>query len=196
MATNPKDTAARKLIGKFARTLLATTCLTVASGGAALAGTITYTEGSGGLPADFSNTFAGADALTAATIPGTTNVNGSVSNLDFADFFELTGLGTGTFTASAVANEGGSPSITLFTDGDLSLGGPTSFIPGTPASFASQAIPSDGNLIIGIDANESTATYTVSVNTTGSSTPEPGTIATVGLGLAGALALSRRGRKQ
>src|SRR5580700_10443586 len=104
MASNPKDSSARKLIGKFARALLASTCLTVASTGAALAGTITYTEGVTP-PTNFGATFATATPLVAAAIPGTTIVNGSLNDTnDFIDWFELTGLGTGTFTLSASTN--------------------------------------------------------------------------------------------
>ncbi len=91
MATNPNDTKARKSIGKFARALLATTCLTIASGGTAVASLITYNEGS----TDFSNTFGGANPLAAAGIPGTTVVNGVVIGEDVFDYFELTGLGCG-----------------------------------------------------------------------------------------------------
>ena len=97
MATNPNDMHhARKSIGKFARTLLATTCLTVASGGAAVAGTITYNEGAG-----LDNSLGTATPLSAATIRGTTIVTGDLFGEDTFDYFELTGLGTGTFTVQA-----------------------------------------------------------------------------------------------
>jgi hypothetical protein len=208
MVTNPKDTAARKSIGKFARTLLATTCLSAASGGAALAGTISYGPGA---PANYSATFAGAltTPLSAATIPGTTNVSGQVTSEDNVDFFELTGLGTGTFTLTATAlGEVGEAAVTLsefvetvtvFTDGDTTLEGPTAFDFGDMASFASMSIPTDGNLVVEVEQNfESSANYTVTVNTTAptATVPEPSTIATVGLGLAGALTLRRRRRQQ
>jgi hypothetical protein len=198
MATNPKDIAARKLIGKFARTLLATTCLTV-GGAAAHAGTIAYTEGTAPAPADFSNTFAGANLLPAGN--PTTTVTGSVNGGDTLDFFELTGLGTGTFTVSVTDNnQFGIASITLLNSGNTNLGGPSLFEGSEGASFASQAIPVDGNLIVEINQsnnNESATNYTVTVNTASTSAPEPSTIATLGLGLAGgAVALSRRRRKQ
>lgn len=107
MATNPKDTTARRLIGRFARTLLATTCLTVAGGATAMAGTMLYSEG--GTLTDLST----PTQLAAATLPGTTTVTGFFDEAD--NEFELTGLGTGTFTISANEtdgnNEGGSYSL-------------------------------------------------------------------------------------
>jgi hypothetical protein len=202
MATNPNDTAARKSIGKFARTLLATTCLTAASGGAALAGTISYTEGSAPAPGTFSTNFSGAltTSLPAATIPGITNVSGSVNGEDSLAFFELTGLGTGTFTLTATEfSEFGEAAVTVLTDGDAVLEGPTDFDEGEMASFGSMSIPSDGNLVIEVEQlMESPSNFTVSVDTTASTAtvPEPSTIATVGLGLAGALTLRRRRRQQ
>jgi MYXO-CTERM domain-containing protein len=199
MAINPDDTKARKSIGKFARALLATTCLTVASG-AAVAGTITYSEGTSPAPSDFSNTFAGASAsaLSAAAISGTTTITGEVTNSDRFDYIELTGLGTGTFTVDVADTEGGgSINASIFNSGDTSLGGPTPFSTSVHADFASQAIPLDGDLVIDINnLGEIGNFYTVTVNTTASAAPEPGTLLTAGLGLAGALALTRRRRKQ
>ena len=84
----------------------------------------------------------------------------------------------------------------LLSDVAANLGGPTVFGSGSPAVFASQAIPTDQNLILEIvEHNESTAPYTVTVTTTATA-PEPGTIALAGLGLAGAAALARKRRKQ
>ncbi len=198
MANNPNDTHARKAIGKFARALLATTCLTVASG-AAVAGTITYTENNSPAPSDFSNTFAGASvqSLTAATASGTTIVNGAVNNGDHLDYIELTGLGTGTFTVDVVDTEGFSgATASIFNSGDINLGGPSPFTSSVHADFASQAIPLDGDLVIEVQTlGESANSYTVTVNTTAGA-PEPGTLATLGLGLAGAVGLARRRRKQ
>jgi MYXO-CTERM domain-containing protein len=197
MSTNPNDTHARKAIGKFARALLATTCLTVASG-AAVAGTITYSEGTAPAPNDFSNTFAGASAsaLAAAAVSGTTIVNGFVSGSDRFDYIELTGLGTGTFTVDVVDTEGGTAGASIFNSGDTNLGGPSPLSTSVHADFASQTIPVDGDLVIELTSlGESANFYTVTVDTT-AATPEPGTIATAGLGLAGAVALARRRRKQ
>jgi len=197
MATNPNDTQARKAIGKFARALLATTCLTVASG-VAVAGTITYTEGDSPAPSLFSNTFGGASAsaLAAAAVSGTTIVNGEVSGSRQFNYIELTGLGTGTFTVDVVDTEGGNADASIFNSGDTNLGGPSAFNTSVHADFSSQAIPVDGDLVIELQTvNESGNFYTVTVDTT-AATPEPGTIVTAGLGLAGAVALARRRRKQ
>ncbi len=201
MATNPQDSTARKMIGKFARTLLATTCLTVASSAAALAGTITYTEGVGGLPSDFPNTAGSATPLSAATIPGTTIVNGHTPGGD-VDWFELTGLGTGTFTVTAAITSGtGEDTLNVFENTPSPLNIFTSgFDNGESAGSGSIAIPTNGDLFIEVLRNAGTGEgsngYHVTVNTTGSSVPEPSTIATVGLGLAGAFALRRKLRKQ
>jgi hypothetical protein len=198
MATNPNDTRARKAIGKFARALLATTCLTVASG-AAVAGTITYTEGNSPAPGTFSSTFGGASAsaLAAAAISGTTIVNGDLSGVGNFDYIELTGLGSGTFTVNVADTEGAAADASIFNSGHSSLGGPSPFSFSEPAVFASQAIPLDGDLVIAIESeNEGGTSYQATVTTTAAAAPEPGTLATLGLGLAGAAALARRRRKQ
>jgi hypothetical protein len=194
MATNPKDSTARKTIGRFARTLLATTCLTVASTGAALASTINiYTEGTPPAPADFPNTGPGT-ALPGGTIE--TIVNGHVTlSGDPFDWFEITGLGTGTFIVSAIADSGAPDEIGVYSDSNLTtpLEGLTAFTTSTAANFGALAIPGDGNVVIEIAAtNEGSGNYTATL----SSAPEPSTIATVALGLAGAFALRRKLRKQ
>lgn len=200
MATNPKDTHARRAVGKFARALLATTCLTVASG-AAVASTVTYNEGTAPAPGTFSPTFSGAasSALTAAAISGTTIVGGSLAGVGHFDYIELTGLGTGTFTVNFADTEGAAANASIFNDsgpGGTNIGGPTLFSTSLPANFASQPIPLDGDLVLAVESeNEGTMSYTITVNTT-AATPEPGTLATLGLGLAGAAALKRKRRKQ
>jgi hypothetical protein len=96
VATNPNDAASRKFIGKFARALLATTCLTVASAGAALANNCTYNEGNA------VETFPPIVSLTATTNPGATTTCGNVAMDGGISEFELTGLGSGSYTVSAV----------------------------------------------------------------------------------------------
>jgi hypothetical protein len=185
------------MIGRFARTLLATTCLTVASTGAALAGSInTYTEGTSPAPTDFPNTGPGT-ALPGGTTE--TIVNGHVTLAgDQFDWFEITGLGAGTFTVSAIADSGDADSISIFNTSNLStpLEGPTSFNTTTAANFGAVAVPGNGDVVVEIAAtNEGSGNYTVTLNNT-SSVPEPSTIATVALGLAGAFALRRKLRQQ
>lgn len=165
-------------------------CLTVASGEAALAGTITYTEGTSPAPADFANTFGTASLLTAAAFPGTTIVNASVDGSNPVDFFELTGLGTGTFIVGATALSGAGV-ITVLTDADAIIEGPSAFAAGG-TSFGGVAIPATGNLIIEIeDVGTGSTSYTVTVDTLGSvtPTPEPGT---VGLMLIGFVLVMRK----
>src|SRR5215831_17986983 len=101
MATRSKDN--RSFSGKFARTLLGATCLTAATGGAAVAGTFTYTEGLSGQPSDWGNTFGTLSTVLGSPNPGTTILNGSLTQPgDQHDWIEITGLGTGTFTLSAI----------------------------------------------------------------------------------------------
>src|SRR5579862_5269778 len=148
MVNNRKESTTRKSIGKFARTLLATTCLTVASGVAALAGTVTYTEGSGGLPTDFPGSGPGT-SLAGAANPGTTVVNGGVPTFSDIDWFDITGLGSGSFTLSATLSSG-SAAIHVFDDTNLgsALESQALVSSGTPANFGALAIPADGNVAV------------------------------------------------
>ncbi len=186
MLDNRKGSTTRKSIGKFARTLLATTCLTVASGVSALAGTVSYTEGvNPASPSDFPSSGPGT-SLAGAINPGTTIVNGGVPSFSDIDWFDITGLGSGSFTLAATVSSG-SAAIHVFDDTNLgtALESQALVNSGTPASFGSIAIPADGNVAVELaGSNEGTNPYTVTLTTTGSSTPEPATIATVGLGLA------------
>ncbi len=105
-------------------------------------------------------------------------------------------MGAGTFTVQASEAEGGNTSVTVFNSAGTTLNGPSTFSFSSPVNFASQAIPLNGNLVIEIDNASDGADYTVTVNTTAAPAPEPGTIATAALGLAGAVALARRRGKQ
>ena len=151
-----------------------------------------YVEGTNpASPTNFPNTGPGTPLVGlspgASVVDGTLTSGGATS----INFFELTGLGSGAFTAGATTT-GFSNTISIFADTnlatalekDLSLGS------SAPASFGSLPIPGDGNLVVELTANESASSYAVTVTTT--STPEPATIATVSLGLAGALVLRRK----
>jgi PEP-CTERM motif len=174
---------------KLASRLLATTCLTVAGGVSAMAGTIVLTQGA-------------QEAYPGTLTPvGTTEVDGIVSLNQGAngDFFELQGLPGGATFASlgleVVDNSGSPVGVQLFSDlpsAQTSLGPLEFALVGTP-NVPVGIVPTDGNLFIEISpSNEAASSYSVFLNTT---TPEPGTVAAVGLGLAG-LAAARLRRKQ
>lgn len=204
MATNPKNSEAKSFVSKFAKTLLGATCLTAVTGGAAMAGTISYTEGVGGQPSDYPNTFGTAYSDTAAALPGTTNITGVVYGGDQYDFIELTNLGAGTFTVSARSLEGGDATVFVYNTSDTLLEGGGSnqsqgagFFTSTPLDLGALTIPGNGDLIIGIERyHEAYTNYEITVTTETSGVPEPSTVSMVGLGFAGALTLARKRRKQ
>lgn len=69
----------------------------------------------------------------------------------------------------------------------------------TPAVEGPFTIPASGNLYVAIEpVDEDSIGWSVSVTTSApaSGVPEPSTVTTVGLGLAGALTLARKRRKQ
>ena len=204
MGTNPKKTAVGNVIGKFARTLLATTCLTAASGGAALASTI-YTLPAGGQDPNTFPSIGGPLTVLQAdqANPGTTIVNvtptpaGTMPNFGVTEF-ELTGLGTGMFIFDATAVNGGDV-FNIFGDANFSipvepLGGVAdSLTPGGPLQYGPTLIPASGDLFIRTSEHfESANAYTVTVQT--QAAPEPSTIAAAGLGLATLLSLRRKKR--
>jgi hypothetical protein len=171
---------------KLARHLLATTCLTVAAAG--MANATTFNEST-----DFGNIFS-----TASVLPvGTDVVNGDIiggAEADFEDFFEFTGLlGGSAFSLTAIANtnvNAWGPIVRLFSSSAGVLGDPNSFSLGSPVVLGG-FVPGDGILIVDIGGNEGTGSYTVTLDA-GQPAPEPATMVSAGLGLAGALALRRK----
>lgn len=201
MGTNPKKTATGNAIGKFARTLLASTCLTAASGGAALASTI-YTLPSGGQDPNTFPSIGGPLTVLQAdqANPGTTIVNVTPTPLSTGPNFgvtefELTGLGAGTFIFDATAVNGGDV-FNIFGDANFSI--PVEPLGGfadstTPLHYSPILIPASGDLFIRTSEHfESANAYTVTVQT--QAAPEPSTIAAAGLGLATLLSLRRKKR--
>ena len=181
---------------RLMRALLATTCLSAATGGTALAGTIT--EGVGPAPADFPNSGPGY------LLPvGTTTVFGTKLNQLDQDWFEFQGLTPGaSFSLSAFFNPSGTEiglRVSLFDTSENSLGSSTleqgTVNSGNEGNPILGTVPSDGNIIVDIfscGCLNPSGGYEVQLTEPAGSVPEPSTMATVGLGLAGALAWRRR----
>jgi hypothetical protein len=202
-----------KSVEAFARGLLATTCLTVACSGSAVAGAITVTEGQGGAPTDF------PDSPNGYLLPlGTTVVNGAVGpgqgvegGFDPADFFEFQGLtpgSTATFTGVFVplGNEAGI-FYTVFNDIGtvLAVGSFETCCDENNGNTNSITVPGDGNVVFeaysrrsgeegGGGGHNGTAAYQVTLNAEAATTPEPAALGLTGLGL-GAVALGWRRKR-
>ena len=193
----------------LAKGLLATTCLTVACGtSAAVAGTITEPIGA------FPNSSPGY-LLPAGTtvVDGYAGQRPGESGNDSPDWFEFQGLTPGDkYTLSAVydpfgprnnfQSEMGSGNgesgleISLFTRSQSALF--TNQSMEGPGAMLMGAVPADGFLDVKITSDESAGSYyqvTLAQTPASTGTPEPGTVATVGLALAGALAWRRKRRK-
>ena len=174
-----KETSASTL-KKFARHLLTTTCLTAVAAGAAHGNTINESSVSGG---DFGNTFATRNLLGSAT----TEVIGAISGFTDNDFFQIGGLlGGSAFSISGVYTNFANYSVLNSAQGVISAGGQN------PATLAG-VVPGDGILVVQVLQSESLATYDLTITANAATTiPEPGTLAAMGLGLAGAFALRRK----
>ncbi len=183
---NQTGNSARKSIGKFTRTVLASTCLTLASAGAVSASTI-YVEGEGGLPSEFSDSSSSPTQLGADPNPGTTTVEGILEGQHVSDWFELIGLGIGDFTVTETNNQ--DLFISIFDSSLNQIGSAEG-----SANFGPDVIPEDGNLIFGMNLDDASGGYTVTVNTT-SATPEPSTAVGLSSGLAGLVGMLALRRK-
>jgi hypothetical protein len=180
---------------KLATRLLTTTCLTVAATAVAFGGVVT--EPGGGNGPGFGNTSPGT--LLPA---GTTEVDGVATlNHGSNEWYEFQGLPGGASLSSisfAFQNNGSSTfGVELFSDaaqGSTVVTATTSVGAGamyTPVG----TIPVDGFLVVDIQrGNEGAIPYVLTLT---QSAPEPGTMAALGLGLAGlgAASLRRRLRK-
>jgi hypothetical protein len=169
---------------KFARGLLATTCLTIASGVAVRAAIVN--EG-----VDFSNS-----SLTPFVLPaGTDVVNGSISfGIDGSDWVQFTNLVGGslfTLTASTPVTLF-FPTVNVLDSTQAPVAGPSAFSGGSDANLGPAFVPADGNLIVGVVTTNSEGPigYTLTLNP--QTVPEPATCGSVGLALAGALLWRRK----
>lgn len=161
------------------------------SGGVALATTIVYNEGTA------MQTFPPVVNLAAEANPGTTTVNG-MQTTDPSEW-ELSGLGSGTFTITASSDGLTGDSLSVYS---ASCFAGACFIENNtinnagPTDFLARPIPVTGDLFFLIQAGMEENDFSVSVTTTGgsSSVPEPSTIALVGLGLAAAAVRVRASR--
>jgi hypothetical protein len=186
-------------IKNLSRALLATTCLTAASG---ISGATTITEGQDPAPTDFGNTLG-----TATLLPfGTTTVFGSLNaEGDRTDFFEFQSLAGGqAFTVSGLYNPFGQEAGTYILPFDSS-GTPISVeglaTGGSQAGFGSLegsgavlngTIPADGIIIVEVNVPMFDSAPTYEVDLTANTVPEPSTLVTAGLALAGGLAWRRK----
>jgi hypothetical protein len=168
--------------------LLTTTCLTVAASAVAFGSAVSEPVGG------FGKTFPGT------LLPlGTTEVDGSASlNNGANEYYEFQGL-PGSALLSSISfsfqNNGGSTfGVELLSDADTVV---TATTPVTASSMYNPVgtIPSDGFLVVDIQRSSEGAVPYVLTLTQGA--PEPGTMAVLGLGLAGlgAAGLRRRVRK-
>ena len=172
-----------KSLKKYARHLLATTCLTVA---ATTAQATTFSEGVN----DFGNTFAARTGLPG----GTTQVFGGVNpGNDFDDFFFFSGLPLGgAFTFTGLYE--GAVNVSVLTNGNSVINGNSNL--SNPPTMTG-TVPGDGILVIGAHGFEGTAFYDLRLDVVGgtSQIPEPATAGLAGLALASAVALRRKTAK-
>lgn len=189
-----------KSLDSFARGLLATTCLTVACGGSAVASTIT--EGSGGVPI-FPDTPNGYLLPT-----GTTVVTGFIplteegGHEQWFEFQSLTPSGSYTLTGQTSFTEAGI-GMDLFDD-SLSPGNPPGNLLGESAlengsgthGVINFTAPADGNVVVDMflfgEGDKGNFTDTLTQNS--GTVPEPATFGGAALGL-GAIALAWRRRR-
>jgi hypothetical protein len=181
---------------KFARHLLATTCLT--AGAAAVANAQVITEGTTPAPADFGNNSGSAYLLP----NGTTQVNGVVTTgTDPADFFTFEGLQGGTgFSFAATMTGPGAVGLEVLNSSNTVLV-PENFYNSTNGDNSGGTVPTDGLLVFGLFASGEpggSRPYTVNLTATQAptGTPEPGTLGVMGLGLAAGAAIMRRRKKK
>ncbi len=169
---------------KFARALLATTCLTATS---RIAAADTVIEGQGGAPLDFSNNFAQAYLLPL----GATVVQGVVSHSDNTDYFEFQGLASGnpfSFQIPQISCCEGLFAYIFRSSGQEIVAGNVG-----EGITLDGTVPSDGDLVVRFSISESgVSSYEIDLVSGLPASPEPATLPAAGLALAGALAWRRK----
>jgi hypothetical protein len=174
----------KKSVTKFMRGLLAATCLTAASAGAAHAGTVTEVGD------NFGHSFASATVLPG----GTTTVIGSVGDGLNDDWFKFSGF-SGAFDLRFTLTACCTAVSTVLDSTNTPIGSPspTPLTQGSPVDVTGTA-PLNGVLVVQMAQNEGSS-YQVDVISGLSAAPEPGAGLLTGLGAAaGLLGLRRRKR--
>lgn len=180
---------------RLAIRLLTTTCLTVAASAVGFASVVP--EPGGGNGPGFGN------ATPGTLLPASTTEVDGIATLNHGpnEWYEFQGLPGGSSLSSIsfnFQNNGGSAfGVELFSDaGEGSTVVTALSAVGAGAAYdPAGTIPGDGFLVVDIQrANEGSVPYVLTLN---QSAPEPGTLAVLGLGLAGlgAAGLRRRLRK-
>jgi hypothetical protein len=155
---------------KFARTLLASTCLTAAAHATTLAE-----------PPDFSNSPSSPAAIPA----GTTLIQGSLSNQgDFSDYLIWMGLTPGTVLNFTFSRTG----TGLYGYSQNGLGF-SSLVDGAN----SVTVGPSGEVSFALELEGTPGSYSLDF---GAAVPEPGTLTTLGLGAAAIALAARRKRKE
>jgi hypothetical protein len=166
----------------FKKTLLASTCLTAISMGAAQAATVNESAYGN----DFSN-----NLFTATALPSdTTQVVGSIPSVegDFADFAQVTGLAPGSQVTVSLNGSAGASSIQVYTG--LDLDGFSTTVYNSEGS-ETITIGSLGLLAFGLNTEGSPASYTINLESSQTNVPLAPTVALLGVGVA-AMGLRRR----
>jgi hypothetical protein len=171
-------------VEKLARALLATTCLTAASG---VAGATVINEASFAPAGDFPNSTPGS------LLPiGTNMVDGILTPTDI-DFFEFQGLGAGSSWSITVHSSVEGPLFDVFNSSNTLLASRILNLE-TGSDVLAGTVPGDGKLIVELN-DEALGTVDYQAVLTGTLAPEPATWAGTGLALAGALAWRRKRSK-
>jgi hypothetical protein len=174
---------------KFAHALLATTCLSVATGGASAA-TILIVEGTSPAPADFANSMPGAYVLPF----GTNEIKGSLTGTtDTKDWFEFQYLVGGSgFTLHGVytpLHQEKGVTFQVFNSSGVQFGNSSLEGQGRPINGT---VPADGDLFVQVQFAQAGNPHYQFTLAAEAVSPEPAPVLGTALGLAGALAWRRK----